>query len=242
MADEFDIHRLIDRPLEHLDAMQRRWLEPLGLFLSGLRAVLFGINRLVMRALFGTRVTGLENVPDGAFLLCPNHTSSLDPGAILSVLDYRTACQLRWAGRRGAVLSNPFRRFANRLAGTIPLDRDLSALAVGAAALKEGYSLGWFPEGTRTTTGELQEFKPGVGMLMAMLGTPAVPVYIDGAYEAWPPTRKLPRRFCHIEVRFGEPLVPRDFVREEWDEETAIDRLTEELRRRVEELRDRGSV
>ena len=240
MTDNIDIHRLIDRPIEHLDATQRRWLKPLGIVAGGLRAILFGINRLVMRMLFGARAIGLEHLPDGTFLLCPNHTSSLDPAAILSLIDYRTARQLRWAGRRGAVLTNPFRRFANRLAGTIPLDRDLSALAVGAAALREGYSLGWFPEGTRTTTGEMREFKPGVGMLMATLGTPAVPVYIHGAFEAWPPTRKLPRKLCRIEVRFGPPLLPRDFVQDEWDEQTAIDKLTEELRRRVKELGDRG--
>lgn len=237
MPRKFDHRGLIDTPHNHLDATQVRWLAPLGAVERVARTLFYWLTCACMRTVFRTRTVGLENLPEGAFILCPNHTSSLDAAAIVSVIDKRLAYRIRWAGRRGAVLRSPLRRLANRLAGTVPLSRDLSALAVGAAILEQGNVLGWFPEGTRTTTGELQDFKPGVGILMAQLGVPAVPVYIDGAYEAWPPKNKLPRKFCPIEVRFGEPLVPAEFVKEEWDEETSGAKLTEELRTRVMELK-----
>lgn len=236
MPRKFDHRDLIAHPREHLDAVQLRWLAPLGPLERLLRSLFYWTNRLVMRTLFRTRAMGLENLPSGSFILCPNHTSSLDAAAILSVIDQRLAYRIRWAGRRGAVLRNLFRRLANRLAGTVPLSRDLSALAVGAAIVEQGNVLGWFPEGTRTTTGELQDFKTGIGMLMTQLGVPAVPVFIEGAYDAWPPTSKLPHKFCRVEIRFGEALVPGEFVREEWEEEETIEKLTDELRKRVMEL------
>lgn len=236
MSDEADYHDLMNEPRQHLDEVQLQWLKPLSWWQRVLRGVLYWTSRLVMRMFYQTRAVGLEHLPGGQFILCPNHASSLDAAAILSVLPQDVAYSLRWAGRRGAVLKSPFRRLFNRLAGTIPLDRDLSALAVGAVALEEGNRLGWFPEGTRTTTGELQDFKPGIGMLLIKFRVPAVPVYIDGAYDAWPPDRKFPRKLGRIEIRIGEPLRPEKFAQDEWDEETAIDKLTEELERRVKQL------
>ncbi len=66
-----------------------------------------------------------------------------------------------------------------------------------------GYIL--FPEGTRSRTGVLGSFKPGLGMIVAETDVPVVPVYIHGAYEAAPPGRRLPR-FRRIELRVGPAL------------------------------------
>ncbi|WP_442482715.1 lysophospholipid acyltransferase family protein [Aeoliella sp. SH292] len=242
MPRKFDHRDLIANPHKHLDTTQRRWLAPLGVVERVGRSMAYWVAVAIMRLGFGSRAVGLDNLPSGTFVLCPNHTSSLDAAAILSVIDQRLAYRIRWAGRRGAVLRSPFRRFANRLAGTVPLSRDLSALAVGSAILKQENVLGWFPEGTRTTTGELQDFKPGIGMLMHQLDVPAVPVFIAGAFEAWPPSSSLPRKLSQVEVRFGEPLVPSNFVESHWDDEQAIRELTEELRRRVAQLENSNST
>jgi long-chain acyl-CoA synthetase len=231
---------LLGHPFSYLDEEQRRWLAPLSPTERLGRRIYYSVNRLFMRILFGTRRERALRLPSAPFLLCPNHTSSLDVPAIAATLDYDTLAAIRWAGRRGAVLRNPLRRFVNRLAGTVPVDRDITALAVAGAVVQQGSALGWFPEGTRTTTGELQEFKPGIGSILYYLRMLAVPVYIDGAFEAWPPTKKLPRRLTKVAVRFGKPLVPDEFLDPQWDEEAAVVRLTEELRRRVEELRDKG--
>jgi 1-acyl-sn-glycerol-3-phosphate acyltransferase len=50
-----------------------------------------------------------------------------------------------------------------------------------------------FPEGTRSTTGQIGEFKPGVGLLVAGTDLPVVPCRLDGAFEAWPKGALCPR-------------------------------------------------
>ena len=54
-----------------------------------------------------------------------------------------------------------------------------------------------FPEGTRSRTGEMGPFKPGIGALVAGTAAPVVPCYLSGAFAAWPPTSRLPRPGPH---------------------------------------------
>jgi 1-acyl-sn-glycerol-3-phosphate acyltransferase len=50
-----------------------------------------------------------------------------------------------------------------------------------------------FPEGTRTATGQIGEFKPGIGLLAAGTNIPIVPCHLHGAFEAWPKGKLWPR-------------------------------------------------
>jgi len=62
-----------------------------------------------------------------------------------------------------------------------------------------------FPEGTRTRTGEVAEFRAGIGMLVAGTNVPVVPAWLEGCFAAMPPESKLPRPRA-ISLRFGRPL------------------------------------
>ncbi len=50
-----------------------------------------------------------------------------------------------------------------------------------------------FPEGTRSRTGAMARFRPGIGALVAGHRIPVVPCFLAGAHAAWPPDRRLPR-------------------------------------------------
>jgi long-chain acyl-CoA synthetase len=76
--------------------------------------------------------------------------------------------------------------------------------------LKRGQNLIWFAEGERSPTGNLQPFKPGVGMLLSYYPVPVVPVFIRGTYEAMPRGEFL-RRLEQVTVTIGEPFDPRSF-------------------------------
>ena len=68
-----------------------------------------------------------------------------------------------------------------------------------------GWSVLYFPEGRRSETGALLEFKSGIGTLAVQTGRPVVPVRIKGTEDVMPMGARYPRRGV-IEVTFGEPL------------------------------------
>ena len=86
------------------------------------------------------------------------------------------------------------------------IERDeigLSGLRMVGSILSRGEPVLIFPEGTRSRSGNLQEFKPGVGLIAWEYQAPIVPAYIAGAFKALPSGQTLPKRHP-IEVRFGE--------------------------------------
>jgi len=71
--------------------------------------------------------------------------------------------------------------------------------------LRHGKIVCYFPEGQRSPTGELVQFKKGIGILVKESEVTVIPAYITGAYQAWPVSRKFPRP-SKIKVTFGKPL------------------------------------
>jgi 1-acyl-sn-glycerol-3-phosphate acyltransferase len=71
--------------------------------------------------------------------------------------------------------------------------------------VNEGTSILIFPEGRRSETGEIGDFRPGVGILASRLAIPVIPVRLEGVDEVlklgWYMAR--PGR---VRVKFGEPL------------------------------------
>ncbi len=231
----------LEQPEEVLSDEQKRWLESLGPVESALARGLFLLDRAVMKSLFRLRVEGIENLPEeGLFIVTPNHLSYLDPFAVAAALGYSRLRRMHWAGSMNVAFGNPLTRLVSRLAQAVPVESDrsgVSSLAFGAAALERGKSLIWFPEGQRSYGGELQPFKPGVGLLLDHFRVPVVPVSISGTYEAMPPGRALVRP-KKITVAFGEPLSVDDLDRQ-GEGDRPQDRILQALRDRVAKLGDR---
>lgn len=69
----------------------------------------------------------------------------------------------------------------------------------------KGYNVLIFPEGRRTETGGMAEFRKGIGLLATRLNLPVVPMRIDGLF----PLRQQKKHFAKpgtIQVRIGEPV------------------------------------
>ena len=209
-------------PDEVLDEKQKQWLEPLGPVAAGTARFLYAVNRVLMRLLFRVHAEGLEYLPqDRQWILTPNHVSYLDPFAIAALLDWRQLRKTYWAGWTGIIFANPLMRFLSRLGKILPIEPTRAArssLAFGAIILKKKKNLVWFPEGERSANGKLQEFKPGIGMLLEHFPAPVIPVFVHGTHQALPPGKFLPRPRM-IRVVLGKPLDARELERESRGEE-----------------------
>lgn len=184
---------------------------------------------------FGFRRYGRRNVPKrGALLLVANHQSYLDP-PIVGVCLRR---QFHPIARAGLFESAHFAWLIRQL-NAIPIREDsrgdTAAMKRALELLGQGEIVLLFPEGTRTQTGEVDEFKRGAGLLIKRAQCPVAPVAIDGAFEAWPRTRKRPRLFQRIRVKIGEPIPHDELLTDGAD--AALVQLREEVVRLLEELR-----
>jgi long-chain acyl-CoA synthetase len=233
--------RYFEQPRQSLNRVQRRYLKPLNAPERMVRRMLFGLTWGSVRALLRLRVEGLENLPHvPPFILAPSHTSSLDPFLLATALPYKVIKECQWAAAARAIMKNQFRRTSNRLAGSIPIWRGRSALSVGATVLENRRNLIWFPEGHRTRSGELQEFRPGIGLLAVHSGAPVIPIRILGGYQAMPPGKKLPKVGSRVTIRIGRPLQADQQPGEDF--ETAANRFTQRLYEETLQLGDETST
>lgn len=221
---------------------QKYWLEPLSPVETALSRLLHGVVRVLMRAGFRVEIDGRERLPKtGPMVLAPNHESLLDPPALGAALDYGFLKGTFWAGWTGIVFKTRMRRRLARLARVVPIDPERAAgrsLALAGAVVKRELNLIWFPEGERSSTGELGRFKPGIGLLLDHYRVPVVPVVIDGAFEALPRSRFLPRPH-KIRVTIHN-AVDVDTLQQDGEGDTAGERIATALHDHMERLVKKG--
>lgn len=92
--------------------------------------------------------------------------------------------------------------------------------------IEQGWSILIFPEGDRTTTGEIHPFQPGVGMIASHLDTAVVPVRIAGLDRVLHRDAKWPT-MGRVDVKFGPPvtLAGDDFAARSAQVEAEVRRL-----------------
>jgi 1-acyl-sn-glycerol-3-phosphate acyltransferase len=194
-----------------LERLRRCPREP-DMLVYSLRTCAAAIIRSWLSVFHRFRIIGRENLPrQGSFVLAANHSSHLDALCLLSALPLRKLhCAFPLAARDYFFVTAPRTFVAAVVTNALPMERRLSprqSLTVCRHLLdKPGSILIVFPEGTRTTTGELGDFKPGVGTLLAGTEHPVLPCYLDGAFAAWPKGAWCPRP-THVKLRIGTPRV-----------------------------------
>lgn len=153
---------------------------------------------------FGGRTFGVRQVParGPALLLC-NHQSFLDPVLVTLGLHRESAFMARDSLFRIRVFAWLIRSL-NAFAVT-PGQTDVAAFRRSMRLLQSGGCLTAFPEGTRTEDGRVTRPQPGLLAIAQRCSAPIIPVVIEGAYEAWPRTAKLPRP-RRIVVEYGRPM------------------------------------
>ncbi len=172
------------------------------------------------------RVEGREHLPwRGAAVLVSNHESLGDILALFGL--YRP---FKWVSK-ASVFKVPFLGWNMTLNGYVPLVRgDAPSIArmmeLCRRWLSRGVPVLLFPEGTRSTDGEVKAFKDGAFRLAVAQGCPVIPIAISGMRNSLPKNGFVIRESVRCVVRVLEPVHPADYGLD-------VAALREEVRARI---------
>ena len=203
----YEIAQDLDQTL--LERLRRFPREP-DMVVYGLRSAIALILRGWLRAYHRFEIVGHEFLrTNRSLVMVANHSSHVDTLCLLAALPLRKLhCAFPAAATDYFFQSVPRMWVAAVVVNALPFARLTNvrqSLAVCSELLSNpGNILVIFPEGTRSTNGEMQEFKSGVGALVAGRDVSVVPCYLDGAFQAWPKGKRLPRP-RKIRLIVGEP-------------------------------------
>jgi acyl-[acyl-carrier-protein]-phospholipid O-acyltransferase/long-chain-fatty-acid--[acyl-carrier-protein] ligase len=173
---------------------------------------LYFFGRLLASRFYRVTALGTDNLPQGGFLLLPNHISWID--AIVLQL----ACQrpIRYIIDQ-EFYRKPMLHWFLRLVRCIPIDTRHSHSAIRAAAKKitEGEIVCLFPEGQLERAGTLLRLQRGYELLARQANANVIPAWLDSlwgsifSFQGGKFFKKWPRRIPYpATVAFGEPLAP----------------------------------
>ena len=160
---------------------------------------------LILKIFWRMEIIGIENLPQsGGLIIASNHVSYLDPAVLAASLNRKI-----YFITKKEVFKNAFVSFILKNLNAISVDRgnaDILAFKKAINILGEEKVLGIFPEGTRSSNGELQELKLGTIKIAMKTGVPILPVGIIGTHKIYPRGIKFPILFKHkIIVKYGAP-------------------------------------
>ena len=216
-----------------------RWIRALAFYC---------LARPAMVLLGWPRVRGRENLRGvkGPVLIVANHASYIDPGFVLTALPAR----LRWrtavamGGETLTDLRSPppgtkvFRALLTRIqyplvlalfhAFPLPVRAGFrKSFEFAGELVDRGWSVLVFPEGVLTPDGAIGPFRAGIGLLVASLRIPVIPIRLEGLFDL----RKANKHWTspgHIRVTVGAPVT--------FPETESAESITRELERRVKAL------
>lgn len=158
-----------------------------------------GLNLVAFRL----RVRGAEHLPDGGFLLLPNHTSFFDPywttWALRRPLRFMTSAQL---------FRLPVARHLVTWLGAFPKRKfvpDRAAVRVALRSLRAGVPVLVFPEGNRTWDGRTQAILPHLGKLVRAGQAPVVTCRVSTGHLFQPRWAHYPR-WVPVHVEYDPPV------------------------------------
>jgi len=162
--------------------------------------------------LWPVRVRGRERIRAGeTYVMVANHLSLLD----ILVL-FRLFRHFKWVSK----IENfriPFIGWNMRLNRYIPLRRGnresvIEMMAACERTLAAGNSIMMFPEGTRSVTGELKDFKTGAFELALKTRRPILPIVLSGTSNALPKRGFVLQGRHPIEITVLDPIPPERFA------------------------------
>ena len=174
------------------------------------------IARIVLWSL-NTRIEhqGLDHLPAEGSPVCfvSNHQSALDIPAVLAGLNLWPGFITKAELKKVPILSTWIRAM-----NCVYIDRrsprsSIGAILTGVEHIRKGIPMFVFPEGTRSKTGELGEFKSGSLKLATRAKALIVPITIDGTRNAFEAKRGVSKVVVRLSV--AKPIPTADLADDE---------------------------
>ncbi len=200
-------------------------------FYRVVRDLIVGFCRLFWRL----EVHGLENVPEGAFILSGVHRSNVDTLLVAAV----TRRRMRYMGKHTMWKYDLPGRFFTAMGG-IPVRRgaaDREALRTSVDVLRNGEPIVMFPEGQRRTGPVVEDLFEGPAFVAGRTGVPILPVGIGGSEAAMPPGAKWIKP-VKVVVVIGDPIPAPTGVEGRRPSRRQVKETTEALRVAIQALFD----
>lgn len=210
----------------------RRTADEYNIWRSIFQYIICGIFYMIrLKLVYRLKVEGLENVPkDNAYIVCPNHLSTLDPPMIAGIMPRRVSFMAKQE-----LFDIPFLRWWIDWMGTFAVNRDSlgpSTIKTVMEIKKSNWVFGIFPQGTRGVPGTITGINNGFAKLAKITKCDVLPVGIVGTQEA----RHLPFT-GKVTVKIGKPIPysdNADEVMEKWldsiQELTGFEYVKEDIR------------
>lgn len=128
---------------------------------------------------------GMEKFPEEPFVLVSNHISNFDPVVALAKIKGRKIAFISKPSNFKIPVAGPY----IHLAGFLAIDRENAMRAMrtikraAELVVSEQMIMGIYPEGTRSKTGELLEFKEGAFLLAKRANAPVVVITTKGTNQ-----------------------------------------------------------
>ena len=162
------------------------------------------------------RVYGRAHIPHNRnVIVVANHASHLDMGLVRHALGRYGEDIVSLAAQDYFFENRLKRAFFENLTNLRAIDRKASlrqSIRQASDLLERGKTLLVFPEGTRGSSGDVQEFKPLVGHLSIANGVDLLPLYLGGTHAAMPKGSPVPIKRAVL-ARIGPPLCVADLRR-----------------------------
>lgn len=172
-----------------------------------------GSVKLFSKVFYKFEVIGLENIPlEGNVIVAANHKSNLDPIFLASAIDTRDVAGV---AKKELFDFKPL-GFILKGVNAIPINRenpDVSTIKNILGAIKKGYVLGIFPEGTRTKEPGFSPAKPGLAMFAVKGRALVVPVSIITDYRIFNRVTVYIDKPISFEEHYKQKLNSKDYER-----------------------------
>jgi len=128
-------------------------------------------------------VDGLENIPNKTVLFVSNHQSNFDIAVLLTYLPVPHGYVSKIEMTKVPVVHHWMRHMRCIFIDRKSLRQTAGKILEGIKLLKDGHSLVLFPEGTRSKSDTMLEFKAGSFKLATKAEVPIVPISINGTFR-----------------------------------------------------------